>query len=355
MSRFLPEPPPATDSKARAGIVLVNLGTPEAPTPKAVRSFLREFLSDPRVVELPRILWWPILNLFILPRRPARSAEKYARIWDKEGSPLAVHTTRQAKLLQGYLVQAGNTDTPVVHAMRYGQPDLLSALMRLKAAGADRVLILPLYPHYAASTTASIFDALGTATKQIRNLPSLRFVRGFHDDPDYIDALAAAVTRHWHINGRPDRLVMSFHGVPRAAAKRGDPYPQECLATARLLADRLKLQPDQYLVTFQSRFGRAEWLKPYTEASLRELAGQGVKTVDVICPGFVSDCLETLEEIAIECKAAFLSSGGREFRYIPCLNEDHAFMAALRNIACRNMNDWLTPPGQTDSRGDTAS
>lgn len=344
MPRYLPEPRHEHDKPARIGILLVNLGTPAEPTAAAVRPYLRQFLSDPRVVEIPRVLWWLILNLFILTTRPAKSAAKYAKVWSKEGSPLRVHTERQAKLLAGYFTAAGQPDICVDYAMRYGEPDVESALMRLKARNCNRILVMPLYPQYAASTSASTFDAIARAALKIRNLPELRFVRSFHDHPDYIRALGERVVEHWKQHGIPEQLVMSFHGTPRFSLERGDPYFCECQKTARLLAEYLSLKPEQYLVTFQSRFGRAEWLQPYTEPSLQKMAKAGVKTVDVICPGFVSDCLETIEEIGMECKAAFLQAGGREFRYIDCLNERNDFILALRNISSKHMSDWLAAP-----------
>lgn len=341
MPSFLPEPAHAHDRSARCGLLLINLGTPEAPTAKALRPYLREFLSDPRVVEIPRALWWLILNLFILTTRPAKSAAKYASIWEREGSPLRVHTERQKKLLAGYLTEAGHGELRVEYAMRYGKPDVEGALMRLKEKGCDRVLALPLYPQYSASTSASAFDALARAAQRIRNLPELRFVRSFADHPDYIRALGESVIEYWARHGTPERLVMSFHGTPRFSLERGDPYHCECHKTARLLAEYLSLRPEQYLVSFQSRFGRAEWLQPYTEPSLKKLAKEGIGRVDVICPGFVSDCIETLEEINLECRAAFMQAGGREFHYIPCLNERPEFIHALSRIATTQMGDWL--------------
>jgi ferrochelatase len=357
MSRFLPEPDYSHDSPSRIGILLINLGTPEAPTASAVRTYLREFLSDPRVVELPRPLWWMILNLFVLPFRPRKSAAKYAAIWDKEGSPLRVHTIRQTKLLAGYLTQGGNPDISVEYAMRYGSPNAESALMRLKARGATRILVLPMYPQYAASTTASAFDAVAKAATRIRNLPELRFVRNFHDHPDYIRALARQIERLWQREGKPDKLVMSFHGLPKACLDRGDPYFCECHKTARLLAAQLYLKPEQYELTFQSRFGRTEWLKPDTESTLRGFPAKGIKKVDVVCPGFVADCLETLEEIALEGKATFLSAGGQSYRYIPALNEEDDFITALRNIALGTMQDWLAipPPGPAELKARAAA
>jgi len=344
MPQFLPEPKHDHNTAPAIGILLINLGTPAAPTAKAVRPYLRQFLSDPRVVEIPRALWWLILNGIILNTRPKASAEKYAKVWTSEGSPLRVHTEKQAKLVQGYFTHAGQTNVMVDYAMRYGEPGIDAALTRLKARGCTRILALPLYPQYAASTTASAFDALADSLRRMRNLPELRMVRNFHDDSGYVRALASSVQAHWQASGRAERLVMSFHGVPRYTLDKGDPYFCECQKTARLLAEQLGLKPEQYLVTFQSRFGKAEWLKPYTQATLEKMAKDGVKTVDVICPGFVSDCLETLEEIAIEVRAAFVEYGGKSLNYIPCLNERHDFINALVALCSRHMQDWLAQP-----------
>ncbi|MGH8737261.1 MAG: ferrochelatase [Burkholderiales bacterium] len=328
--RFRPEPAFDHAGAARDGILLVNLGTPAAPTTSAVRRYLAEFLSDPRVVEIPRAFWLPILYGVVLALRPARSARRYAQIWGSEGSPLAVHTARQAALLVGALL--GPEAPRVEHAMRYGGPSVGAALGRLRAAGCDRILVVPLYPQYAASTTGSTYDAVGAWLARTRNVPELRLLKHFQDHPAYIAALAAGVKRHWHAHGRGDRLLMSFHGLPRFALERGDPYHCECQATGRLLAQALGLAADQYVVSFQSRFGRAEWLQPYTEPTLIELARQGVGRVDVVCPGFVADCLETLEEIGIGARQAFLANGGREFQLVPCLNESPEWIDALAAI-----------------------
>ena len=273
-----------------------------------MRAYLAEFLADPRVVELPRWLWLPVLHGIVLRRRPARSAAKYAKIWTPEGSPLAVHTRRQAELLR----QA--TGLPVEHAMRYGQPGIAAALRRLPG----KVRVVPLYPQYARSTTESVRDAVGGGVS---------FVEQFHDDPGYIAALAALVEE------RPDVLVMSFHGLPQRAVARGDPYRDQCLRTARLLALALGLREDQYRVTFQSRFGPARWLQPYTTAVLAELGAARTRRVHVLCPGFVADCLETLEEIALEGGRIFRDAGGGEFRALPCLNESPRWIEALARIA----------------------
>jgi len=340
---FAPEPAFSHGTAAKTAVLICNLGTPEEPTPRAVRRYLAEFLSDPRVVEIPRLVWLPILHAIILRTRPAKSARKYARIWMKEGSPLKVWTEKQALLLAGYLGQRGQ---PVLvrHAMRYGQPSVAGALDALRAEGVERVLVLPLYPQYAAATTASVGDAVADWMKRRRNLPELRFVKHWHDDPGYIGALARRVSDHWMTHGRPDRLVLSFHGLPKRSLTLGDPYHCECLKTGRLLAERLKLREENVVVTFQSRFGKAEWLKPYTEPTLIALAKEGVARVDVFCPGFFADCLETLEEIDLEARAAFLAAGGKEFGYIPCLNDQHEGIAALAAIALSHMGGWTTSP-----------
>jgi protoporphyrin/coproporphyrin ferrochelatase len=339
---YLPEPKHQHGAIAKTGILLINLGTPDAPTATAVRTYLREFLSDPRVVEIPRALWWLILNGIVLRTRPRKSAEKYALIWTREGSPLAVHTAKQATLLKGYLGERIRTPHVVTWAMRYGQPSIEKALLDLREQGCDRILVLPLYPQYAASTTASAFDAVFDTAKKLRNAPALRLVRHYHDHPAYIAALAKSINDYWMTNGRPDQLLMSFHGLPRFALDRGDPYHCECHKTARLLGEELGLSPERYQVSFQSRFGRTEWLKPYTMQTVKELGKRKTGRLDVVCPGFVSDCLETLEEIAIENKAAYLQAGGTEFHYIPCLNERHEWIQALARIAAENLHGWVS-------------
>jgi protoporphyrin/coproporphyrin ferrochelatase len=325
----------------RTAIVVINLGTPEAPTAAALKPYLREFLSDPRVVEIPRIAWLPILHGIILNLRPKKSAAKYASIWTPEGSPLKVHTERQAKLLKGLLGERGH-EVLVVPAMRYGNPSIPQVLAQLAAENATRVLLLPLYPQYAASSTATALDAALAHFASQRNLPEVRMVRAFADDPGYIAALAQSVRDHWTRHGRGERLLMSFHGVPRFTLDKGDPYHCECHKTARLLAEALELSERDYLVSFQSRFGKAEWLQPYTAPTATKLAREGVRRLDVICPGFVADCLETLEEIAMEVKQDFLAAGGKEFSYIPCLNERPDWIAALADLAERHLAGWPT-------------
>jgi ferrochelatase len=338
---YLPEPPYAHGAPPRVGVLLVNLGTPDEPTPAAVRRYLAEFLWDPRVVEIPRLPWWLILHGIILRVRPGKSAEKYRAVWTPEGSPLRVYLQRQVQLLRGYLGERVKAPLGVAGACRYGNPSIASALAKLRADGCDRILVLPLYPQYAASTTASTMDALGAALAGMRNVPAIRFVKHFHDHPGYVKAVAKSVNDYWMKHGRPDRLVMSFHGLPRFSLDKGDPYHCECLKTGRLVAEALGWADGRTTVTFQSRFGKAEWLKPYTADTLAELGRAGTGRVDVICPGFAADCLETLEEIAMEGRETFLHAGGREFHYIPTTNDHPPFMAALTELVLETLQGWL--------------
>jgi ferrochelatase len=338
---FRPEPPHQHGASAKTAVVLINLGTPDEATPAAVRRYLKEFLSDPRVVEIPRLLWWFILHAIILPFRSAKSAHKYASIWTADGSPLKEHTEKQAILLRGYLGERGH-DVQVVYAMRYGNPGVQKVLQDLKAGGVDRILVLPAYPQYSGPTTGSIYDAVFAHYAHERNVPEMRFIKHYHDHAGYVRALAASVNAHWERYGRPDKLVISFHGVPKRTLLLGDPYYCECHKTARLLAEELGLSQDRYLLSFQSRFGKAEWLQPYTAPSLQKLAQEGCKRVDVMCPGFVSDCLETLEEIAMEARNMFIDAGGKEFHYIPCMNEFPAWIAALADLAEHHLQGWPT-------------
>ncbi|MFO1284022.1 MAG: ferrochelatase [Burkholderiales bacterium] len=347
---FGSEPAHAHDAIERVGVLLVNLGTPAAPTAAAVRTYLAEFLSDPRVVEIPRAVWLPILHGVILRLRPARSARKYEAIWTKDGSPLAVHSARLRSLLMGLLGQRMKAAglpadfAPVEIAMRYGEPSIAAGVDRLKAAGATKLLVLPLYPQYSASTTATVLDAVLARLAGMRRVPALRFVDGFHDDEGYIKALAQNVNDYWMKHGRPERLVLSFHGLPRRSLDLGDPYHCQCHATARLLARELGVEPDRWSIAFQSRFGRAEWLQPYTSEVLAGLGRAGTRSVDVFCPGFVADCVETLEEIGIEGRETFVSAGGGDYRVLPCLNEHPRWIAALADLAWRNLSGWLDPP-----------
>lgn len=338
---FIKEPSTTHGKISKTAVVLINLGTPDAPTAQAVRTYLKQFLWDRRVVEIPRALWWLILHGIILPFRSKKSAEKYATIWTNEGSPLLIHTRKQAMLLKGYLGERGH-DVHVSFAMRYGSPSIPKVLAQLKVEGYQRILILPAYPQYSATTTASNFDAVTQHYQETRHLPELRFINNYHDHAAYIQALKVSVLTSWESNGRPEKLVMSFHGLPKAFLLRGDPYHCECHKTARLLAEQLGLSKDEYVVSFQSRLGRAEWLQPYTETTVRTLAQQGVKRIDVICPGFLADCLETLEEISIEIRQVFLTAGGQQFNYIPCLNESTEGIQALADISEQHLAGWPT-------------
>ncbi|MEK7779850.1 MAG: ferrochelatase [Pseudomonadota bacterium] len=325
---------------SQIGILLINLGTPNAPTAEALRPYLKEFLSNPRVIEVPRVIWWPILYGFILPFRPKKSAEKYAKIWLPEGSPLKVHTERQAKLLREAL-QVHYKNVPLVeYAMNIGEPSIATVLEKMQQQGCDRILVLPLFPQYAASSTAAAIDGVFAVLARMRNQPALRTIKHYHDHPGYIAALAQNIRDYWGLYDRPDKLIISFHGTPRANLDKGDPYHCYCQKTGRLLAEALQLADDQYQVCFQSRFGKAQWLMPYTSDTLIALGKHGVERVDVVCPGFVSDCLETLEEIAIEGKDLFIRAGGQEFHYIPCLNERADWIQALVDITREHLAGW---------------
>jgi ferrochelatase len=345
---FNKEPPYSHGQAAQTAVLYCNLGTPDAPTASAVRRYLAEFLSDHRVVEIPRLIWLIILHGIILRFRPAKSAAKYASIWTPEGSPLKIWTEKQAGLLEQKL-QAEGMQLQVRWAMRYGSQSIGSQLDALKAQGVTRVLVLPAYPQYSATTTASLFDAVYQWAASTRAIPELRFINHYHDRPDYIAALAAGVQAYWQAHGRPDVLVMSFHGVPERTLHLGDHYHCECFKTARLLAQALGLEQAQYKVTFQSRLGRAKWLEPYTEPTLISMGQSGVARVDVVCPGFTSDCLETLEEINMEARHAFLDAGGKSFHYIPCLNDSGAGIAALAAVARQHLGGWPVHVGEGES------
>jgi ferrochelatase len=344
------------DEIPRIGVLLVNLGTPDEPTTQAVRRYLYEFLTDRRVIEIPMLAWRPLLHGLVLRTRPKQSAARYRAIWTTDGSPLLVYSQQQTSLLRGYLgerLKAAGLPSdycPVELGMRYGNPSVSSAWARLAAANVTRLLVLPLYPQYAASTTASAFDALARTLADVRRVPALRVVDSFHDDPGYIKALARNVNDYWMKNGRPDHLVVSFHGVPRATLAAGDPYHCQCQKTGRLLAQELGLQRTQWTLAFQSRFGRAKWLTPYTADTLTKLGRAGVNRVDVFCPGFVADCLETLEEIAIEGRELFTRAGGKELHAVPCLNAHPMWMSALTDLALRHLQGWLTPPPDAQQR-----
>ena len=338
---FRPEPTIPHGQPARTAIVYCNLGTPDEATAPALRRYLAEFLSDPRVVEIPRLIWLPILHGIILRTRPKKSAAKYASIWMPEGSPLKVWTEKQATLLRGYLGERGHQVT-VRFAMRYGNPSVAAVLDELKAEGVTRVLVLPAYPQYSGTTTASVIDAVTAWSQAVRHLPEIRFVNRYHDDAGYIQALARSIRAHWAAHGQGDHLVMSFHGVPERTLHLGDPYHCECRKTARLLAEQLGLAKDRYTLTFQSRFGKAKWLEPYTEPTLVAMAQKGLKSVELVCPGFTSDCLETLEEIRMEAQEAFKHAGGERFEYIDCLNDSPDWIRALTHLTEQHLQGWPT-------------
>lgn len=335
-----PDPDAVHSQRPCLGVLLANLGTPDAPTPQALRRYLAQFLSDPRVIELPKALWQPILHGIVLRTRPKRSAAAYAKIWTQEGSPLLVTTRRQAAQLQAALEVTLPGPVAIEVAMRYGAPSIGEAMEKLSAAGARRLLVLPLYPQYSATTTASTLDAVNARLRRWRWQPEIRTINGYHDDQGYIDALSKRVRMHWAKHGRGERLILSFHGIPRRYFLAGDPYHCFCHKTARLLAEALGLDENEWQVTFQSRFGKAPWLQPYTDATLKKLARSGVRAVDVICPGFAADCLETLEEIAQQNRDWFIEAGGRELRYIPALNDDEAHINALAALVRRHVQGW---------------
>lgn len=328
------------DSQPSLGVLLLNLGTPDAPTPAALRRYLAEFLWDPRVVEAPRLMWWLVLHGIILRTRPARSAAMYQKIWTEEGSPLLVTSRHQAQGVSQLLASAVKGPLVVELGMRYGNPSIGSALQRLRQANAQQVIVLPLYPQYSAATTASTFDAVVDELKQWRWLPELRFINSYHDVPAYIAALADSIREQWASTGQPERLLFSFHGTPKRYFTGGDPYFCHCQKTARLVAEALGLAADRWQVTFQSQFGREEWLKPYTSEILASLGAAGIKSVDVICPGFSADCLETIEEIAMENKGVFLSAGGEQYHYIPALNERPEHLRVLADLVLQHAQGW---------------
>ncbi|MEY1660930.1 ferrochelatase [Isoalcanivorax beigongshangi] len=329
----------AVFDQPRTAVLLVNLGTPDAPTPAALRRYLKEFLWDPRVVEIPRLPWWLILNLLVLRLRPKRSAAAYRTVWTERGSPLLFHTQDQCDRLREAL-QAQYPQLEVAFAMRYGSPSLPQELDRLQAAGVDKLIVLPLYPQYSGSTTGSVVDALGAHFRRRRWVPSLHVVGEYHRHPAYIEALAEQVEQYWARHGRGDRLVFSFHGVPERYATAGDPYPVQCHATAALLAARLGLAEDAWQTTFQSRFGKAKWLTPYTDQTMKALPGQGVKHVQLFCPGFSADCLETLEEIAVENRGYFIEAGGERFEYISALNAEPRHINMMAAVLAAPLADW---------------
>jgi ferrochelatase len=328
------------DQLGQPGILLVNLGTPEAPDRASVRRYLKEFLWDPRVVEVPRAAWWLVLNFVILNTRPARSAKAYQKVWTEQGSPLLAISIEQRDRLASALGERLGWPIPVELSMRYGQPSIKRGLEALRDQGVRQVLVMPLYPQYSATTTASIFDAVTEELRRWRWIPEIRFINHYHDNPSYIAALADSVKAHREKHGSADKLLMSFHGIPEAYFHDGDPYHCECHKTGRLLAEALGLRPEQWQLSFQSRLGPKQWLSPYTDLTLKTLAEQGVKSIQVICPGFSADCLETLEEIAMENREIFLEGGGDRYEYIPCLNADEAHIEMLAELAENHLQGW---------------
>jgi len=330
------------DQKEKVGVLLVNLGTPDQPTPKALRVYLKEFLSDNRVVEIPRLIWWMILNLIILPFRSKRSAQAYQSIWRADGSPLLLNTKALTENVKAALSEHQHIE--VDFAMRYGNPSVDSKVAEFQKKGVRKLLTIPLYPQYSATTTASTFDAIAQSFRKRRLIPELRFVNHYHDSPLYIKALADKVRGHWQEHGKPEKLVLSFHGIPKRNWHLGDPYACECHKTSRLLIEALQHEypdaADIIMTTFQSRFGKAEWIKPYTDATLKQLAAGGTKSVQVMCPGFAVDCLETLEEIAEENREYFVEAGGEHFSYIECLNDDAAHTGIMLDIVNNNIQGW---------------
>jgi ferrochelatase len=343
--KYKNEPTFRHDAPESLGVLMLNLGTPDAPTVPAVRHYLAEFLSDPRVVELPRVLWWLVLNGVILRARPKAAAHAYQSIWTEEGSPLKTIAQRQAVALQDRLQVRLPGPVRVELGMRYGSPSVAQALESLRAANVRRLLILPLYPQYSATTTASTFDAIALELRTWRWIPELRFVNQYHDAPAYILALAASIRSHWAEHGEPDRLLFSFHGIPKDYFLSGDPYHCQCQKTARLTAAALELPSERWTIAFQSRFGTKEWLQPYTDETLKAWGRGGVGKVHVVCPGFSADCLETLEEIAVENRDYFLGAGGKEYSYIPALNDDDAHIEMLADLVERHAAGWPEAAG----------
>ncbi len=338
MARFLGRTKELHNKKANVGVLITNLGTPEAPTSTGLRNFLREFLSDPRVVEIPRVVWMIILHGIILRVRPKKSAALYKSVWTDEGSPLMVISKQQEVKIRQSLTEKYGDDVTLALAMRYGEPTIEKALNSFQESGVNDIVILPLYPQYSGPTTASTFDAVVKTIQKWRWIPSLRFISGYHDNPKYIKALAHSVTQHIEQHGKPDKLVLSYHGMPKLFLEQGDPYYCFCSMTTRLLAENLGLAKEDFVMTFQSRFGKAEWLKPYTDVTLEKLAQEGHKHIAIISPAFSADCLETLEELEHENRAVFMDAGGETYHYIPALNDDELHIEALVDVISTSIN-----------------
>ncbi|WP_217274064.1 ferrochelatase [Shewanella sp. VB17] len=327
----------AHTKRGKTGVVLINLGTPDAPTTLSVRRYLAEFLSDPRVIEIPKLVWMLILHGIILRIRPAKSAELYKQVWTEKGSPLMAITRQQTKKLASYFKENGTDqdveqDISVDFCMRYGNPSVSDTLKRMHNEGIDKIVVLPLYPQYAAPTTGSVFDAIAKELTSWRYLPSLHFINTYHDHPDFIHALVTSIKHDFEVNGQPQKLVLSYHGMPERNLHLGDPYYCFCMTTTKLVVEQLGLTKDQYIATFQSRFGKAKWLSPYTDETMGKLPGQDIKDIAVVCPAFSADCLETLEEIAEENRLIFEGAGGEKYRYIPALNDTDLHIKMMANL-----------------------
>jgi ferrochelatase len=326
-------------SSDRTGVLLTNLGTPDAPTAKAVKPYLREFLSDPRVIEIPQFLWQIILKGFILQIRPRRSAKNYSSIWTDEGSPLLSIAKKQLILLRKE-IKSNHPNTVVELAMRYGKPSIENALKKLQNQQVRRLLVLPLYPQYCAATTASTFDAVTKVLQKWRWIPEFRFINQYFEEKDYINALSNSINEFWKINGKPKKIIFSYHGIPKKYHINGDPYHCYCLKTTRLVKEKMNLKDDEVITTFQSRFGRQEWLQPYTSQTLMKLPSQGIKDINIISPGFSADCLETLEELEEENREYFEKAGGKVYRYIPCLNDSPMHISMMSNLIKKHTYGW---------------
>ncbi|MFC3122298.1 ferrochelatase [Agaribacter flavus] len=326
----------------KVGVLITNLGTPEAPTKQALRPYLKQFLSDPRVVEVPKLIWWFVLNGIILNIRPKRSAHAYSTVWTEDGSPLLTHTKAQATGIASRIKLLYGDSVVVDFAMRYGQPSIENAIDSMLSGGVRKLFVLPLYPQYCASTSGSTFDAVANDFLRRRWLPELRFLNQYHDEQAYIECVAAKIKAHWDEHGRADKLIFSYHGIPKRYLVNGDPYHCQCHKTSRLIATYLDLGKNDYMTTFQSRFGREEWLKPYTDETLKQLPSSGVKSIQVVCPGFSSDCLETIEEIGVENRDYFLQAGGERYEYIEALNSDDNHLDMLTSIIQAQIGDWVT-------------
>ena len=343
MAKFFGQPDFQHGEVPAIGVVLANLGTPDAPDAPALRRYLREFLLDPRVIEMPRAHWWVILHLFVLTRRPKQSAALYKKVWTAEGSPLLVISRRQAAALEAALRGEIGPRLHIAVGMRYGNLSIRAALRELADKGCRRILVLPLYPQYAAVTTGSTFDAVAAELTTWRRVPEIRTIHHYHDDPEYIRVLAASIRDAWNEGGQPDKLLFSFHGIPQRYFEAGDPYFCQCHKLARLAAEELGLPRDRWEISFQSLFGKEEWLKPYTDKTITAMAQAGIRHLDVVCPGFSADCLETLEEIDEQNREIFLHAGGERYRYIPALNDRPDHIRMLASLVQRHLQGWIEP------------